>query len=178
MLIKPGRMRHRVDSGCVGRTHALTTKMVTEKIEAVLNVSHLRFVGMFGEGELHKNLIHRADRPPDLPARLGQHHPVIHVPPVEQPPVSQNLVQRLYSRKRGRYPWHPVLGSSPPSGAAEPRYRIRLFGEHCLSGASCAAIQFGAGAEFTRRAAHGRKWFWILLPKQKDLRVECGRETP
>ncbi|MDT7043064.1 hypothetical protein [Candidatus Nitronereus thalassa] len=29
---------------------------------------------------------------------------------------------------------------SPALGAAEPQYRIRLFGEHCLSGASCAAI--------------------------------------
>ncbi len=29
-------------------------------------------------------------------------------------------------------------------------------------------------AESIRRAAHGRKWFWVLLPKQKDL-VARGR---
>ena len=62
----------------------------------------------------------------------------------------------------------------PPSDAAEPGYRIRIFGEQCLSGASCAAILFGAGVEFTRRVAHGRKWFWVILPKQKNL-VARGR---
>gem|GEM_PF-7093517 len=25
------------------------------------------------------------------------------------------------------------------------------------------------GGEVSRRAAHGRTWFWVLLPKQKDL---------
>ena len=45
-----------------------------------------------------------------------------------------------------------------------------------MSGASFRAIKFGAGAEFTRRDAHGRKWFWVLLPKQNDL--VGGGETP
>jgi len=62
----------------------------------------------------------------------------------------------------------------PAFGRGGAGYRIRLFGEQCLSGASCAAILFGAGVEFTRRVAHGRKWFWVLLPKQKNL-VARGR---
>ena len=52
-----------------------------------------------------------------------------------------------------------------------------VFGEHCLSGevsfhlgASCAA----AGgkkrfAGYPLGATLGQKWFWVLLPKQKDL---------
>jgi len=52
----------------------------------------------------------------------------------------------------------------------------RLFGEHCLSGevaldlgTSCAAIMIRGGGPGTRRNAHGQKWFWALLPKQKCL---------
>ena len=30
-------------------------------------------------------------------------------------------------------------------------------------------------AEFTRRAAHGRTWFWGLLPKHKDLVVRARK---
>ena len=57
----------------------------------------------------------------------------------------------------------------PALGVAEPNRRIRKKGEHCLSVASCAAPEFCGSAQGTRRARHGRKWFWVLLPKQKDL---------
>ena len=59
-------------------------------------------------------------------------------------------------------------------GAAGPLPRIRLFGEGCLSGASSRAIMIRGSGPGTRRAAHGRKWFWALLPKQKCL-VARGR---
>ena len=58
--------------------------------------------------------------------------------------------------------------------AAEPEPRIDPSGEHCLSEASCAAILIRGGGGGTRRAAHGRTWFWVLLPKQKRL-VARGR---
>ena len=57
-----------------------------------------------------------------------------------------------------------------------PRSRIRGGGEDCLSEASSAALTFRDWGKGTRRAAPGRPWFWILLPKQKDLAVR-GR-TP
>ncbi len=43
--------------------------------------------------------------------------------------------------------------------------RLREFPRHL--------IRYGGGG--TRRAAHGRKWFWFLLPKQKGL--VCRGET-
>ena len=42
------------------------------------------------------------------------------------------------------------------------------------SKASSRAILIRCGGGGTRRAAHGQKWFWVLLPKQKDL-VMQGR---
>ena len=47
-------------------------------------------------------------------------------------------------------------------------------GEDCLSEASSAAQTFRDCGKGTRRATPGRPWFWVLLPKQKDL-VVWGR---
>jgi len=53
-------------------------------------------------------------------------------------------------------------------GAAEPQYRIRLFGEDCLSGASFRAILFGAEAEAhwrpsSEQGRRGRAWAEMVL---------------
>ncbi|MGP0591040.1 hypothetical protein ACTRXD_00690 [Nitrospira sp. T9] len=42
-------------------------------------------------------------------------------------------------------------------------------GAHCLSGASLRAAGVGDTAQGTRRATPRPPWFWVLLPKQKDL---------
>ena len=81
-----------------------------------------------------------------------------------------------------------------PSNGAIPR-RLRAWlrpspetlvgGEDCLSEASSAAQTFRDRGKGTRRAAPGRQWFWVLLPKQKDLGARRknplssrGAETP
>jgi len=64
-----------------------------------------------------------------------------------------------------------LVTSSPALGAAEPLARIDPFGEGCLSGASSRAILIRDRGGGTRRDAHGQKWFWFILPKQKGLVV-------
>ncbi len=63
-----------------------------------------------------------------------------------------------------------------PPGGAVPRSRPFHFrGEDCLSAASSAAHTTGTGAQAPPLGATpGRPWFWVLLPKQKDL-VVWGR---
>ncbi len=58
-----------------------------------------------------------------------------------------------------------------PAGVAAPQSRNQLGGEDCLSEASSAALTFRDRGKGTRRAAPGRQWFWVLLPKQKDFAV-------
>ena len=65
-------------------------------------------------------------------------------------------------------PWRHVRA---PAGAAASRSRIQYGGEDCLSEASPAALTFRVRGKGTRRAAPGRPWFWVLLPKQKDRGV-------
>ena len=57
-----------------------------------------------------------------------------------------------------------------------PVPQILCGGEDCLSEASSAAHDNRDRGKGTRRAAPGRQWFWVLLPKQKDL--VGGGETP
>ncbi|WNM61476.1 hypothetical protein [Candidatus Nitrospira neomarina] len=49
-------------------------------------------------------------------------------------------------------------------------------GAHCLSIASLRAAGVGNTAQGTRRATPRPPWFWVLLPKQKDLvrRTKAG----
>ena len=44
----------------------------------------------------------------------------------------------------------------------------------CLSEASCATVGFSTSLP-NQKDHTGRQWFWILLPKQKDL--GCRAET-
>ena len=52
-----------------------------------------------------------------------------------------------------------------------PVPQILCGGEDCLSEASSAAQATGTGAKAPPGATPGRQWFWVLLPKQKDLVV-------
>ena len=67
-----------------------------------------------------------------------------------------------------------MLMVSRPLDVAEPEQQIRVKGEDCLSEASSAAPEFVVSAQGTRRATYGAKWFWLLLPKQKEF-VVWGR---
>ena len=58
-----------------------------------------------------------------------------------------------------------------PAGVAAPQSRNLCGGEDCLSEASSAALTRRDWGKGTRRATPGRQWFWVLLPKQKDLVV-------
>ncbi|HNP31350.1 MAG TPA: hypothetical protein PKK23_20050, partial [Nitrospirales bacterium] len=62
-----------------------------------------------------------------------------------------------------------------PFGVAETRRRIQKQGGHCLSQASLPAAEFGEQRRHLPHHAEGQ-WFWVLLPKQKDL--GCRDETP
>ncbi len=91
-----------------------------------------------------------------------------------------------YAAWRGRQDCpHPALSQR----ARERRMRRLLAPPHGACGRGCAPVPnpiWGRGlserSEFrspnswdrgkgTRRATHGRQWFWVLLPKQKDLVV-------
>ena len=73
------------------------------------------------------------------------------------------------------FPIHDVSTCLAPAlGLALRRILIRINGEHCLSVASCAAAGFcEPDNAFWGQA--GRQWFWVLLPKQKNL--VCWGET-
>jgi hypothetical protein len=66
--------------------------------------------------------------------------------------------------KRSEHHWNPV---------ALWRGQVVLLtaeeGAHCLSAASLRAAGVGDTAQGTRRATPWPPWFWVLLPKQKDL---------
>ena len=49
-------------------------------------------------------------------------------------------------------------------GAAEPRHLIRLVGEHCVSGASCAANKLGAVEKGPRGPRTGEMVFGSFAP--------------
>ena len=55
-----------------------------------------------------------------------------------------------------------------PFGVAEMRSRIQKPGGHCLSAASLPAAEFDEQRRHLPNHAEGH-WFWVLLPKQKDL---------
>ncbi|MDH5700896.1 MAG: hypothetical protein OEZ41_13165 [Nitrospirota bacterium] len=73
--------------------------------------------------------------------------------------------------KRSEHHWNPV---------ALWRGQVVLptseEGAHCLSAASLRAAGVGDTAQGTRRATPRPPWFWVLLPKQKDLvrRAKAG----
>ena len=73
---------------------------------------------------------------------------------------AESLVELRISKSQNKPSW----------AWTEPRRRIRKKGEHCLSEASCAALEFDVSAQGTRNAMHRRKWFLILLPLQQRLR--------
>ena len=75
-----------------------------------------------------------------------------------------------------------------PAGEAAPQSRDLVGGRGLFERSEFRSPHnrdWGAG---TRRATPGRQWFWVLLPKQKDLGVRgrhpavlpsaCGAETP
>ena len=72
-----------------------------------------------------------------------------------------------------------VVVAAPSHGAIarrlwawlRPGPETGLGGEDCLSKASSAALEIGTGAKAPPWATPGRQWFWVLLPKQKDLVV-------
>ena len=55
-----------------------------------------------------------------------------------------------------------------PFGVGETRRRIQKQGGHCLSQASLPAAECGEQRRHLQNHAEGQ-WFWVLLPKQKDL---------
>jgi len=65
--------------------------------------------------------------------------------------------------------WGSALGAAeaegPESASRRGLFERSEFPRHLIR----------AGGRGTRRVAHGRKWFWVLLPKQKDL--VCRGET-
>ena len=67
-----------------------------------------------------------------------------------------------------RHPMAPQEGACGRGCAPVPN---SIGGEDCLSVASSAALTIRDRGTGTQRAAPGRPWFWVLLPKQKDLAV-------
>ena len=67
------------------------------------------------------------------------------------------------------------LSLSPaPSGVAAPQSRIRCGGRGLFERSEFRSPNKRDWGKGTRRATPGREWFWVLLPKQKDL-VVWGR---
>ncbi len=66
--------------------------------------------------------------------------------------------------KRSEHHWNPVA-----LWRGQAVLPIPEEGAHCLSAASLRAAGVGNTAQGTRRAAPRPPWFWVLLPKQKDL---------
>ena len=83
-------------------------------------------------------------------------------------PVPQSAALLLFCIHTRAITWRHLRA---PAGVAAPQSRNQLGGEDCLSEASSAAHAIGTGAKAPLRATPGRPWFWVLLPKQKDLAV-------
>ena len=120
-----------------------------------------------------------------------------------RPIFPSSVAPPSHAARRGRQDCpHPALSQR----AREKRKRQRMAPPQGACGRGCAPVPNPIGgrglferSEFrsphlrdwgkgTRRAAPGRPWFWVLLPKQKDLGVRgrnpvhspsaCGAETP
>jgi hypothetical protein len=57
-------------------------------------------------------------------------------------------------------------------GLAEQCSRLRGFRRALFERSELRSRRSWRTAEGTRRATHGQTWFWVLLPKQKDLLVQ------
>ena len=82
-------------------------------------------------------------------------------------------------------PWRHLKA---PAGEAAPQSRI-YWGRGLFERSEFRSPNNRDRGKGTRRATPGRPWFWVLLPKQKDLAVRgrnparpspsaCGDETP
>ena len=65
-------------------------------------------------------------------------------------------------------PWRHLRA---PAGAAAPQSRNLVGGRGLFERSEFRSPNLRDRGKGTRRATPGRQWFWVLLPKQKDLGV-------